>query len=124
MKPAWWALILGAVLFGFAAFFNACMDVIQYHYAESVFRNCEWCMHDPERKYQIASPFVRRYLGLLLDGWHTFQSLMVFCLCGSAALFARTRVLTRPWEFVALFVILGTVFWNSTFSIFYDLVLR
>lgn len=115
------AFIFGCILFASAAIFNALSDTA-YHHPEK-FEKCEWCKHDYMRKYEIERPFVRRYVGLFLDGFHVFKMLMVFCLCGSATAFARSQWMSKWWHYAVLFVALGTIGWNSVFSLFYDVIL-
>lgn len=59
-----------------AAFFNAVMDTLQFHFSTSIFKNLNQNFWNPNVSFKV----LKNFLGIVrLDAWH----LTKFCLLGS-----------------------------------------
>lgn len=123
-----------------AAICNAVMDILQFHYHESIFDKPSdkisyydkwWNPHYSWRnKYINGIPSYGRkkwILGLnypvqLTDAWHLFKTFMIVFLCLSIVTFEDVYPKTILDD-ILIFCIFGTV-WNLTFSLFYNKILR
>ncbi len=115
-----------------AASFNAAMDVVSFHYSTSKFAKLNNQYFDPsvswKNKYIDGEPSKGRkkwFFGLInkpvafTDFWHLMKSLMVIFICASISLFKTDGLVT---SFVA-FCVMG-IFWNLTFNLFYNNILK
>lgn len=65
---------LPSLFFGLAAFLNAAMDVIIFHFKSSIFRNYPENQWNPMVSWLVKKPV----LGIVrLDGWHVIKYFMV-----------------------------------------------
>lgn len=114
------------------AMFNAMMDTVSHHFTTSVFKNKKSSFWNPEyswmNKYKkMGSNGVdmdkRRMLfwkipmpSQLSDFWHMAKTLMIVSISIGVATFT-------PYVFWIDLLFIG-YFWNITFSLFYDTLLR
>jgi len=98
-----------------AGFFKAVADTLQHHFDTSIFKRKYKKFWDPAISWQFA-----RYLKFTrykVDAWHLSNSGMVIAFC--LAIVCHHAVL--HWFFELL---LAGLFFNVTFNIFYNKVLR
>lgn len=115
-------MISGLILI-LSAFLNAVMDVLNFHYSISVFKNWNSTFWDTKEsstnKYKNGNPEDgERFIGsttvfvFLTDGWHLAQSLFLFSIIGAVVLY-------QPWFGVALDFLLYSIVFRSSFEGFY-----
>ena len=129
--------MISLLLVALAAACNAVMDVLSFHYKQSIFTksNPQWWnpaiswknkyVSDTysgvnisiRRKLYFGSLFMINYPVFLTDAWHFFKSLMIVLL-GFAI------VLYNPVINVFVDIILVGLAWNLTFNVLYDKVFR
>jgi len=116
-----------------AAFCNAVMDVLSFHYDKSIFSSLNKNFFNPQfswmNKYKKMGNnaidmdkrrklfWIINYPVQLTDAWHLAKTIMIFSL-GFALINYEP---CNEWYFD---LFLFGYFWNITFSIFYDKILR
>ena len=121
--------MISFLLIALASFCNAIMDVVSFHYDESVFsrfnrkfwdasiswknKYVDWDKGNKERK----KIFGIRLAPAFTDSWHFFKSLMI-------VLIVLSVVLYKPlFGEVIDFVVMGLI-WNFVFLFFYEVVFK
>lgn len=119
--------MISLMLIAFEGMFNAAMDVLQFNFSTSVFRNKDILFWNPafswKRKYENA---VTGILGLKLifppdafsDAWHIFKLLQLTCI-----MFAIIFYKSISGSFLYDLLILATVRY-LVFNLFYKIILR
>ena len=123
-------VIIGLLCFIVAAICESVMDVLQFHYMRSLFKdfknNIFW---DPEiswrNKYKKGDPKEGpKFIGSdtlfvgFTDGWHLFKMFRTFCIF--LGIFFLLLQFTSFW--VSLLIVVGVrIFFGIAFTIFYDL---
>lgn len=126
--------MISLLLVALAAICNAVMDVISFHYKQSIFSryNPQWW--NPaiswknkyidwdndvriEKVISIGNLFSIKYPTFLTDAWHFFKSLMVVLL-GFAI------VLYNPVINIYVDIILVGLAWNLIFNVFYNKIFK
>jgi hypothetical protein len=123
-------VIIGLLCFIVAAICESVMDVLQFHYMRSLFKdfknNIFW---DPEiswrNKYKKGDPKEGpKFIGSdtlfvgFTDGWHLFKMFRTFCIF--LGIFFLLLQFTSFW--VSLLIVVGIrIFFGIAFTIFYDL---
>lgn len=122
-------VIIGLLCFIVAAICESVMDVLQFHYMCSLFKdfknNIFW---DPEiswrNKYKKGDPKEGpKFIGSdtlfvgFTDGWHLFKMFRTFCIF--LGIFFLLLQFTSFW--VSLLIVVGIrIFFGIAFTIFYD----
>jgi len=122
-----------------AAICNAVMNTSVHHYSTSIFKKLNPYFWDGEiswrNKYINGDPSqgrVKWFFGLvkpvqITDAFHFFKMLMIIFICLSIITFNKCAVLAgceyQWYSFLTLLGIYG-VLWNTTFSLFYNKILR
>jgi hypothetical protein len=119
-------MILTLTFVALAAACNAVMDICSHKWYTSIFSNYSRQWWDAtvswRNKYNSLSPANGRrkifwqinFPVQLTDSWHLFKTLMIIFLCIAIALPTSHNLLT--------FALAG-ITWNTTFSLFYKLIL-
>jgi len=126
--------MISLLLVALAAICNAVMDVISFHYKQSIFTkyNPQWW--NPaiswkneyidwdndvrtEKVIFILNLFSIKYPTFLTDAWHFFKSLMIVLL-GFAI------VLYNPVVNIYVDIILVGLAWNLIFNVFYNKIFK
>lgn len=95
-----------------AAIFKALADTSQHHFNTSVLRDLSPLFFDPNISYKKPTIF-----GYRIDFWHLCNSLMIVSFCSSMVCYASPNA---RWADV----LLAGYYFNVTFSLFYDIILR
>ena len=127
---------------------DACMDILSHHYFKSIFSRKNKPKHnqifnpeyswrrkyiddEPEngRIYWIDWEFIRIKKPVqLTDAWHFIKMLKIIMLCLSIVSFNMDEFMINGNDptYVSYFIvfIIHVIFWNLTFSQFYDNILR
>ena len=126
--------MISLLLVALAAICNAVMDVISFHYKQSIFTkyNPQWW--NPaiswknkyidwdndvrmEKVIYIGNLFSIKYPTFLTDAWHFFKSLMIVLL-GFAIVFYN------PVVNIYVDIILVGLAWNLIFNVFYNKIFK
>jgi len=133
------------IFIALAAICNAIMDVLQFHYENSIFCKTNDMPHSKRNQYWNPEiSWLNKYIGgddtkglrkiwfmdypaFLTDGWHLFKSLMILFICASVSLIVFdfkiwSFISNRYLAFLLLLLIAGTV-WNFFFNMFYNFIL-
>lgn len=97
----------------FASICNATMDTLSHHFSESIFKNANKKFWFPI----MSSDSALRIGTYKVDAWHLLKSVTIILL-GLAVVHYKP---CNEWYFD---LFLFGWFWNITFSIFYDKILR
>lgn len=130
--------MLSLLFFVLAAIANSVMDTSVHHYSTSKFKTLDRFFWDGEiswkNKYINGDPKlgrVRWYFGLvkpvqLTDAFHLFKSLMIILLSLSITTFDIGFFSISEYSLISfpLVVLLYGFLWNTTFSLFYDKILK
>ena len=123
-------VIIGLLCFIVAAICESVMDVLQFHYMRSLFKdfknNIFW---DPEiswrNKYKKGDPKEGpKFIGSdtlfvgFTDGWHLFKMFRTFCIF--LGIFFLLLQFTSFWVSLLIVVVIR-IFFGIAFTIFYDL---
>lgn len=101
-----------------AAVFNAVMDAVENeNYYESIFRKLPQQFWYKRESWK----YVKKIFGYRPDAWHLSKSAMVICIV-LAIIFFDLPV--AKWQDWAVYIIVGGVTWNVTFTIFYHKIFR
>lgn len=94
-----------------AAIFKALADTVQHHFSSSIFRNSDANFFDPNISWKKPT-----ILGYRVDFWH---------LANSAMIVSWLMILPyNPQDASLIDVLLGGYYFNITFSLFYNIILR
>lgn len=111
-------LIISLVLFATAAFFNAVMDTLQFHFHRSVFTRLNPEFWNPSKSWRTA--YVLPGTNYKVDAWHLAKSLMIIFMAVSAIILIGVDYTNIPiWAYGGLLIVYGFA-WNLTFNIFYN----
>jgi len=124
-----WAIV-GLIFVAIAAASEAVMDIIQFHYEESVFAKRNPNFWNPaiswDNKYEKGEPKLGpRFLGstsifvMFTDAWHLFKSLRTFSLF-SAMFFVS---LPNPNTILVL-VVIYRIYYGLIFTVFYNKIFK
>lgn len=102
----WMLFVIGA------GFFNPIMDTLEHHFSTSIFKNLNPKFWDP----LISSDSAYRIGGYKIDAWHISKSAMIVCWCFAVVFY--------PGGFNWIDFCFAGYFYNITFSLFYDIILR
>ena len=102
----WLALVM------FAAFFKAMADTCAHHFSTSIFRDLNANFYDASVSWKKPT-----IAGYRFDFWHLCNSLMIVSF--AFAIVTYTNPNARWVDFL-----LGGYYFNTLFSLFYDIVLR
>jgi len=94
-----------------AAFCNAVMDKLAWHFEKSCFGECNPKFWNPNVSWRYAKfiPFTK----YRVDAWHIFKSIMIVSICFSIVFYSPiVNVLVD-------FLIFGVV-WNIVFNIYFN----
>ena len=130
--------MLSLLFFVLAAIANSVMDTSVHHYSTSKFKKLDPLFWDGEiswkNKYINGDPKlgrVRWYFGLIkpvqiTDAFHLFKSLMIIFLSLSITTFDKDFFSIDEYSLISfpLVVLLYGFLWNTTFSLFYDKILK
>lgn len=130
--------MLSLLFFVLAAIANAVMDTSVHHYSTSKFKTLDPLFWNGEiswkNKYINGDPKlgrVRWYFGLvkpvqLTDAFHLFKSLMIIFISLSITTFDIGFFSIDEYSLISfpLVVLLYGFLWNTTFSLFYDKILK
>lgn len=132
-------IFLSFLFLALAAFCNAVMDTSVHHYSTSKLKKLNPFFWDGEKswrnKYINGDPKLGRVkwcFGLnkpvqLTDAFHMFKMLMIINICASIVTFDKySSVLGESYNFItfaSLMFIYGVI-WNTTFSLFYNKILK
>jgi len=126
--------MISLILVGIAAICNAVMDVLQFHYKQSIFdkynskwwnpaiswknKYVDWDNYLRNRKQlNIFNLFYIDYPIFLTDAWHFFKSSMIVLL-GLAIVFYN------PVINIYVDIVLIGIVWNMVFKVFYSKFFR
>jgi hypothetical protein len=129
-------IFLSLLFFVLAAACNAVMDTLQYHFYSS---KIYYTLRKPTQAYwwnpevSWKNKYIDRYPpnGLrkwlwfdvpFTDGWHTFKSIMVLCLCFSLLFAFLSERRAELWIDLLCIPVWG-ICWNLTFNLFYNKIL-
>lgn len=127
-------IYLSLLFIVFASICNSIMDTSVHHYSTSVFKNMNPLWWDGEiswkNKYidgDSNKGRVKWYFGLnkpvqLTDAFHFFKMWMIIFICLSIVCF-DCYFIKDTISFLLFFIIYG-VLWNSSFSLFYNIILK
>lgn len=126
--------MISLLLVALAAICNAVMDVISFHYKQSIFTkyNPQWW--NPaiswknkyidwdndvrmEKVIYIGNLFSIKYPTFLTDAWHFFKSLMIVLLGFAIVLYV-------PVVNIYVDIILVGLAWNLIFNVFYNKIFK
>jgi hypothetical protein len=121
------------ILIMIAAMCNAVMDIISHKYAWSIFHEYndifmqQWWdpRHSWKNKYKISRKKWYKPVQFS-DAWHTFKTIMIFCLMAAVITFDFDNYNffnNKLFNFLLCYGVLGTT-WNLTFVLFYKRILR
>lgn len=129
-------ITLSIIFFTLAAICNAVMDVISFHYYDSIFNSNAYDKYwwDPSiswmNKYpgmNFNKPVKKICFGLFdkpfTDAWHTFKSLMIVFICMSFSCLLGTSIKLNIIEMILVFFLYGLL-WNVTFNIYYNHIFK
>jgi hypothetical protein len=125
------ALVLVFVFVALGATCNSIMDVTSHHFEQSIFKGSWWDSVNSWRLKYVDGDHtkgrIKWYFGInkpvqLTDAWHFFKMLMIFFMCAAIATMSYVGPMSFTW-WPFTFTIAGIV-WNTTFSLFYDKILR
>lgn len=125
--------MISLILISLAAILNAVMDVGQFHFSSSIFRNWNPKYYDGsiswKNKYVDWDGGDKRrkkwFFGLLnvpvqfTDAWHLVKSLMIICLVSAVIMY---EPVFKNYQWIDFFLF-GSV-WNISFMLFYDVAFR
>jgi hypothetical protein len=128
------AIIIVILLFMSGAFFNSIMDVLQFRYEKSIFKNNvnqqffnpkiswrnKWKDGDPEKGE--AYPGSSTVFVLFTDAWHLAQFLMFTCF-EVAVIFLLYKLYRFNWYILALIFLGMKVVFGMTFELFFKYLL-
>jgi hypothetical protein len=116
------------------------MDVTNYHYTISIFKNLnpmwwngeiswknKYINGDPSLGFRKLFPNSKGLLGKinypvqLTDAWHFFKMLMIIFLAVSVVTFANTITSINYSQLI--YIIVYGILWNSWFNVFYNKIL-
>jgi len=113
-----------------AAIFNSMMDIVSFHYQESIFMdypkfrqfldaNFSWQNKYKNRDYKQGRRFFgsTTFLVWLTDGWHLFKCAMLLCFCIAIVFY---KPLTNPLLDIFMFY----VWFGIVFEFFFAYVLK
>jgi len=113
-----------------AAIFNSMMDIVSFHYQESIFMNYpklrqfldanfSWQNKYKNRDYKQGRRFLgsTTFLVWLTDGWHLFKCAMLLCFCIAIVFY---KPLTNP----LLDIFMMYVWFGIVFEFFFAYVLK
>jgi hypothetical protein len=100
--------LITVVLVAGAAFCNAVMDTLQFHFSTSAFHNRNPDFWNPAISWNKA----KKIFGWRLDAWHLFKSAMIILLCAAI-------VVHKPFIPFWIEIIIYGVVWNAIFNFFY-----
>ena len=103
---------MSIAFFALAAFFNAVMDTLLWHFDKSVFRNLKKEWWNPNYSWMSVKPI----LGTRLDAWHLAKYGMLICFVGSVVTY---QPLLGWYDFALYFLI-----WWVVFELFYGKLLN
>jgi len=133
--------MISLLLVALAAICNAVMDVISFHYKQSIFTkfNPQWwnpaiswknkyvsydkfseytgSVSKLEKRIFILNLFSIKYPTFLTDAWHFFKSLMIVLLGFAIELY-------NPVVNIYVDIILVGLAWNLTFNVFYNKIFK
>ncbi len=95
-----------------AAFFNACMDKMSWHFEKSCFSELDPKFWNPNVSWKYA----KKIFGYKIDAWHLAKSLMIICIILSAL---SLNIIFGYW---IDFLIYGMI-WNLIFNIYFNKIL-
>jgi hypothetical protein len=104
---------LSEIAFGLCPIFKAIADTLDHHFDISVFRNLNAKFWDRD----TSSLYAKRIFGYKVDGWHLSLSAMIVCFI-IAVVFHEPKT---EWYYE---FIIGGVYWNLCFNLFYNKVFR
>lgn len=121
------------ILIIIAATCNAVMDIISHKYTVSIFSRYDdifieqWWnpVHSWKNKYKASRKKWYKPVQFS-DAWHTFKTIMIFCLMAAVITFDldNYNIFNNKFlNFLIIYGILGTT-WNLTFSLFYKKILK
>jgi hypothetical protein len=128
------AIIIVILLFMSGAFFNSIMDVLQFRYEKSIFKNNvnqqffnpkiswrnKWKDGDPEKGE--AYPGSSTVFVLFTDAWHLAQFLMFTCF-EVAVIFLLYKLYRFNWYILTLIFLGMKVLFGMTFELFFKYLL-
>lgn len=116
------SLVISLYLFGLAAYCNAVMDTLQFHFHRSIFSHLDPLFWDPSVSWRAAKFFPwTRYR---VDAWHLFKSGMIVSMASSAVVLLGGIDYDLPvWGYLLVLLLYGLV-WNATFNVFFDVWLK
>jgi hypothetical protein len=128
------AIIIVILLFMSGAFFNSIMDVLQFRYEKSIFKNNvnqqffnpkiswrnKWKDGDPEKGE--AYPGSSTVFVLFTDAWHLAQFFMFTCF-EAAVIFLLYKLYRFKWYILALIFLGMKVVFGMTFELFFKYLL-
>ena len=96
-----------------AAFFNAVMDVLLWHFDKSVFSKYNPKWWNPSISWQYV-PLIFNWMRF--DAWHIAKTAMLLCLMAAIHLYSSVL----GWvDIFTLYLV-----WGITFELFYSKILR
>lgn len=115
------AIIISLMFFSLAAYFNAVMDTLQFHFDRSVFSHKDPNFWNPAKSWQAAKFFPgTKYR---MDAWHLFKSAMIVSSALSAVVLLYGLDFVMPWwGYPGILIVYGVV-WIATFNAFFDVLL-
>ncbi len=96
-----------------ASICNATMDTLGHHFSTSIFKKLNQKLWFP----LVSSDSAYRIGGYKIDAWHLTKSSMIVLL-------GYATVVYKPCNEWYFDLFLFGYFWNTTFSLFYDIILR
>jgi hypothetical protein len=130
--------MLSVIFFILASISNSIMDTSVHHFSTSKFKKLNPLFWDGENswknKYNNGDPRfgrVKWFLGLnkpvqITDAFHLFKTLMIIFLALSVVTFNKELFFGDAYNlfsFIGVMLIYGFA-WNTTFSLFYNKILR
>lgn len=105
--------MISLLFLSFAAFWNAVMDAVENeNYFESIFRKLPQQFWYKRESWK----YVKKIFGYRFDAWHLAKSAMIMCVIMAIICFDLP---VEKWHDWAVYIIVGGVTWNLTFTLFY-----
>lgn len=106
--------MISLILICIAAFLNAVMDTLQFHFFISKFKNLDMKFWNPESSWKVDPLPGTKYKP---DAWHLSKSLCIIMLCMAVVFY--TPLLGKAYDFI-----LAGVLWNLVFNLSYNKFLK
>ena len=101
------------ILFAFAPVMKAVADTVDHHFDISIFKRKDREFWDRD----VSETKARKIFSYKVDAWHLSLSVMI-------VLFILAIIFHQPKTYWYVEFIIGGVYWNLCFNLFYNRILR